>query len=104
MIYRISHYIFIYAFLFFFQPELEEKNYQPIKYGTTTGIDDDKLTNIIFHEWKNIWKDVRRQDIGWKQKLMYLFGPPGWSHNGERLTSEQMREKEVHLNNEQGTR
>jgi hypothetical protein len=24
----------------------------------------------------------------------YLFGPPGWSHDGSRKTSEQMREEE----------
>lgn len=82
-----------------FQPELPEEEYQPIRYGTTTGIDDGKLTNVIFHEWKNIWKDMRRNDIGWKHKLRYLFGPPGWSHNGERLTSEQMRQKEQLVKN-----
>jgi sterol desaturase/sphingolipid hydroxylase (fatty acid hydroxylase superfamily) len=87
-----------------FQPELDQKEYQPIRYGTTTGIDDDKLTNIIFHEWKNIWKDLRRNDITWKNKLRYIFGPPGWSHNGERLTSEQLRQKELHLKNEYRTR
>ncbi len=78
-----------------FQPELPGDKYQPIRYGTTTGLDDGKLTNIIFHEWKNIWKDLRRRDISWKEKWMYLFGPPGWSHNGERMTSDQMRENEL---------
>jgi hypothetical protein len=87
-----------------FQPELDEKQYQPIRYGTTTGMDDDKLTNIIFHEWKNIWRDLRRADISWKDKWNYVFGPPGWSHNGERLTSNELREKELHLNIEQGAR
>jgi hypothetical protein len=24
----------------------------------------------------------------------YLFGPPGWSHDGSRQTSDQMRETE----------
>lgn len=87
-----------------FQPELGAQEYQPIRYGTTTGLDDDKLTNIIFHEWRNIWKDLRRTDISWKHKFMYLFGPPGWSHNGERLTSNQLREKELHLKTQNGTR
>jgi hypothetical protein len=80
-----------------FQRELSKDEYQPIRYGTTTGIDDSKLTTVIFHEWKNIWADMRRHDIGWREKFMYLLGPPGWSHNGERYTSDQMREKERQL-------
>jgi len=29
-----------------------------------------------------------------------LFGPPGWSHDGTRLTSEQLRAQEVTSNTE----
>jgi Sterol desaturase len=93
-----------------FQPELDPEEYQPIRYGTTTGLDDDKLTSIIFHEWRNIWQDLRRPHLSFKEKFMYLFGPPGWSHNGERMTSEQLRlaerlrEKELHLKIEHGPR
>jgi sterol desaturase/sphingolipid hydroxylase (fatty acid hydroxylase superfamily) len=76
-----------------FQPELPAKAYQPIKYGTVSPVDQG-LSNIIFHEWKSIWKDIRRKDISWKYKWMYLFGPPGWSHDGKRMTSEQLRQHE----------
>lgn len=74
-----------------FQQELAEEDYQPIRYGTTSPLEDESLPNIIFHEWKNIWQDLRRRDITWRQKWKYLFGPPGWSHDGQRMTSEQMR-------------
>ena len=77
-----------------FQPELPSSKYQPIKYGTTSDLEDDSLPHFIFHEWKNIWKDVCRKDARWKQKLLYVFGPPGWSHDGKRMTSEQMRQAE----------
>lgn len=77
-----------------FQPELPEENYQPLKYGLTKPIGRETPVNIIFHEWKNIAKDLRRKDISWKNKLGYLFGPPGWSHDGSRKTSDQMREAE----------
>jgi len=38
---------------------------------------------------------VTRKDIGWKEKWQYVFGPPGWSHDGSRLTSQQMRQAEL---------
>lgn len=77
-----------------FQPELPAHEYEPIRYGTTSTLEDTRLTHVIFHEWKNIWKDVRRKDISWKEKWMYIFGPPGWSHDGKRMTSDQMRQQE----------
>jgi hypothetical protein len=41
-----------------------------------------------------MWKDVARKDLTWKEKWGYLFGPPGWSHDGSRLTSDEMRAEE----------
>jgi len=77
-----------------FQPELEEKEYQPVKYGLTKPLEKETPVSIIFHEWSSIRKDLRRKDIGWKEKWWYIFGPPGWSHDGSRLTSEEMRLQE----------
>lgn len=74
-----------------FQPELPPSVYQPIQYGITHPLKNDTIPVIIFHEWSALIKDVRRKDINFKQKLMYVFGPPGWSHDGTRVTSEQMR-------------
>jgi sterol desaturase/sphingolipid hydroxylase (fatty acid hydroxylase superfamily) len=77
-----------------FQAELPESEYQPIKYGLTSPLEKENPKTIIFHEWDSIRKDIRREDIGWKEKWWYLFGPPGWSHDGSRLTSDQLREAE----------
>jgi sterol desaturase/sphingolipid hydroxylase (fatty acid hydroxylase superfamily) len=65
-----------------FQPELPE------------AIEKETPVTLVFHEWNNMWKDLRRKDISWKHKFGYLFGPPGWSHDGSRLTSNQLREIE----------
>jgi sterol desaturase/sphingolipid hydroxylase (fatty acid hydroxylase superfamily) len=70
-----------------FQPELPESKYQKIKYGLTSNVKNPNALNIVFHEWKSITEDLKRRDI-------YLFGPPGWSHDGSRLTSRQMRIQE----------
>ena len=77
-----------------FQPELPPEEYQPIKYGLTKPLEKETPVTLIFHEWNTIRKDVTQKGLNWKQRWMYLFGPPGWSHDGSRMTSEQLREKE----------
>jgi sterol desaturase/sphingolipid hydroxylase (fatty acid hydroxylase superfamily) len=81
-----------------FQPELEEDEYQPIKYGLTKNIEKPNAVTIVFHEWKQMWKDVFQKNITLRQRLGYLFGPPGWSHDGSRLTSEELRALEEDKN------
>ncbi len=81
-----------------FQPELNPKEYQPLKYGLTKNIETPTATNIVFHEWKEILKDVTRKGLSLKQRLNYLLGKPGWSHDGSRLTSEELRAKEDEKN------
>jgi sterol desaturase/sphingolipid hydroxylase (fatty acid hydroxylase superfamily) len=80
-----------------FQPELPEEEYEVLKYGLTKNIEKHTPTNIIFHEWIQLWKDIRQDDIGFKEKWNYIFGPPGWSHDGSRMTSEQLREEEQNI-------
>ncbi len=74
-----------------FQPELPEQEYQKINYGLTKPLNKTNAATIVFHEWNQMAKDISRRDISFKQKLKYIFGPPGWSHDGSRQTSEQMR-------------
>lgn len=63
-----------------FQQELSTEEYEPIRYGLAKPMEETNLFMIIFHEWINIMKDVKRKDIGWRERLRYIFGPPGWSH------------------------
>ncbi len=78
-----------------FQHELPAHEYQPIRYGLTSNVENPNAVNLVFHEWKNITKDITRKDLSWKQRLGYLFRAPGWSHDGSRLTSGQLRMKEM---------
>jgi sterol desaturase/sphingolipid hydroxylase (fatty acid hydroxylase superfamily) len=77
-----------------FQPELHSEEYQPIKYGLTKPLEKEDPAHIVLHEWKSIGKDLRRKNLSLKQRLLYLFGPPGWSHDGSTHTSSQMRQLE----------
>ncbi|HYF30694.1 MAG TPA: sterol desaturase family protein [Chitinophagaceae bacterium] len=78
-----------------FQEELPATAYEPIRYGLTKPLENKNPANIIFHEWVGIWKDMRRNDIRWNTKMKYLFKPPGWSHDGSRQTSNEMRQLHI---------
>jgi sterol desaturase/sphingolipid hydroxylase (fatty acid hydroxylase superfamily) len=62
------------------------------RYGLVKNIGTFNLIWAAFHEWVGIARDVWRAP-GLKAKLGYAFGPPGWSHDGSRDTSETIREK-----------
>jgi sterol desaturase/sphingolipid hydroxylase (fatty acid hydroxylase superfamily) len=66
------------------------------EYGLVTNISTYNPIKIAFAEWGTIIKDVWNAP-GLLNKLKYLFAPPGWSHDGSRKTTEQLRE-EAELN------
>ncbi len=70
-----------------FTPELDED--RP-RYGLVRNLGTFNIFWAAFHEWAGIARDVWRAP--WRAKLGYAFGPPGWSHDGSRLTSEKIRE------------
>ncbi len=77
-----------------FQPELPPSAYQPIQYGLTQNIEKQDAFTLVFHEWKQLWKDATQKGISFATRLSYVFGPPGWSHDGSRQTSKELLKKE----------
>ena len=69
--------------------QAEEAN-EKVKFGLTTNIKTYNPLKMVFHEWKNIFMDIRKAPT-LKAKLLYVFGPPGWSHDGSTKTSSQLR-------------
>lgn len=63
-----------------------------IEYGVTKSPDSYNPLVILTHEYKDIWKDMKRSPK-LKHKFIYAFGPPGWSHDRSTLTIKQMRQK-----------
>jgi sterol desaturase/sphingolipid hydroxylase (fatty acid hydroxylase superfamily) len=68
-----------------FQPELDE---EPCRYGIVKNLGDFNLLRVAFHEWAGMVRDVLTHP---RHSLGYVFGPPGWSHDGSRETSENLR-------------
>ncbi len=59
-------------------------------YGLTTNINTFNPFKIAFWEWWMLVKDVWHAP-NVKAAMGYLFGPPGWSHDGSRKTSRQLQ-------------
>lgn len=66
-----------------FQRELSAEEYEPIRYGLAKPLTSHNLFHIIFHEWQNIWGDISRKDLSWRDRMKYVFGRPGWNKGSE---------------------
>lgn len=61
-----------------------------IKYGVTHAPDSYHPITILTHEYKDIWRDMKKS-TNWYHKFMYVFAAPGWSHDGSTQTIKQQR-------------
>jgi sterol desaturase/sphingolipid hydroxylase (fatty acid hydroxylase superfamily) len=69
----------------------EEMPAEAPTYGITKPIENPfHPVHIITHEWKELGKDLRKTR-SLKDKLKYLFNPPGWSHDGSSRTSKELQ-------------
>ncbi len=68
---------------------------QPLADRPRYGIVGNLLTfnplRICFHEWQSMIRDATRRGLTPRQRLGYLFGPPGWSHDNSRRTSAELK-------------
>ena len=70
----------------------EEEEKEPVRYGLTENIKSHQPAHVVFHEWKSMFHDVAKTN-SLKEKLKYLFAPPGWSHDGSKKTANQLRKE-----------
>lgn len=70
----------------------EELPGEPPRYGLTKQMENQGITDTVFHEWKAIGDDFK-QPVDWRTKLKYLFKAPGWSPDGSRETSKDLQRK-----------
>ena len=71
----------------------KEDEAHPIEFGIRKDTPYKSFMDVVTYEIKQIIKDTR-QPLAIKQKLKYLFGPPGYSHDGSRQTTKQLRHHE----------
>jgi len=61
-----------------------------VKFGVIHAPDSYNPLVILTHEYKDIWNDMKKSPNLW-HKFMYVFGPPGWSHDGSTMTVRQQQ-------------
>lgn len=69
----------------------EEREERP-RYGIVKNLTTFNPVMIAFHEWIGIAKDLRGAK-SLKEIGGYLFGPPGWSPDGSRMTSAMIKDR-----------
>ena len=75
-----------------YEPELE-----PVVYGLTRNVGSHNPVTLTFHEARAMFRDVARPGP-LRQRLMYLFGPPGWQpQSAPELAPEPRRTRLLHL-------
>jgi sterol desaturase/sphingolipid hydroxylase (fatty acid hydroxylase superfamily) len=71
-----------------FTPELATA---PPHYGLVRNIGTFNPLRVAFHEFIAIARDLIRPGLTLGQRLGYLFAPPGWSHDGSRMTTADLK-------------
>jgi len=71
-----------------FVPELDED--MP-RYGIVKNVGTFNPLKVAFHEWIDMFRDAFQPGLTITERLAYLFAPPGWSHDGSRKGSEELK-------------
>lgn len=75
-----------------FVPEQDEEK---VDFGLVHNIGTFNPIRVAFHEWVGIFKDMTQSGLTLRERLMYAVAPPGWSHDGSRDGSEQIKAKHL---------
>lgn len=71
-----------------FVPEQDD---EPVDYGLVQNLGTFNPLRVAFHEWVGLFRDVLQPGLTLRQRLAYAFAPPGWSHDGSRQTSADLK-------------
>ena len=73
-----------------FQPELESEK---VKYGLVVNIKSYNPIVIAFNEWGALFKDLIIKNASLRNRIKYLYKPPGWKHDGTGKLSADLKEE-----------
>lgn len=75
-----------------FVPELDDEKPD---YGLVQNIATFNPLRVAFHEWVALFRDVVQPGLSLRQRLAYAFGPPGYSHDNSRDTTQEIKAKHL---------
>lgn len=71
-----------------FIPEEKEES---CRYGLVTDLGTFNPLRVAVHEWVGIIQDMWHAK-SWRDRVLFLLAPPGWTPDGSRMTSDMIRE------------
>ncbi|PHP67966.1 C-5 sterol desaturase [Zhengella mangrovi] len=78
---------------------VEEVPEDPPRYGIVKNLATWNPVKVAFHEWVAMARDALfTRGLTLRQRLGYLFMPPGWSHDGSRQGSAEIKADYVRRN------
>ena len=69
----------------------EEGLNEEMRYGIIKNLGTFNPLRVATHEFVGIFKDIFAPGLSIKQRFAYLFAVPGWSHDGSRQTSDDVK-------------
>jgi sterol desaturase/sphingolipid hydroxylase (fatty acid hydroxylase superfamily) len=69
---------------------VEERADLPCRYGLVKPLRSSNPFVFNFFEWRALLRDLV-QARSWRERALYLFGPPGWRPDGRGWTTEDVR-------------
>lgn len=69
---------------------IEERDDEAMTYGLVKNVETYNPIKIAFAEWLGIFRDALRPGLTLRQRIGYVFAPPGYSHDGSRMGSEEI--------------
>lgn len=73
-----------------FQPELKSEK---VQYGLVVNIKTYNPIFIAFNEWGALFKDLNTKNTSVRDRIKYLYKPPGWKHDGTGKLSTDLKEE-----------
>jgi sterol desaturase/sphingolipid hydroxylase (fatty acid hydroxylase superfamily) len=69
----------------------QEEKGEKLNYGIIKNLGTFNPLRIATHEFVGIFKDITIKGLSFPQRLAYIFAVPGWSHDGSRETSDDIK-------------
>ena len=69
----------------------EEADGDILQYGIIKNIATFNPFRLATHEFISIFQDMTKPGLSLKQRFAYVFAVPGWSHDGSRQTSDDIK-------------
>ncbi|WP_460553145.1 sterol desaturase family protein [Ferruginibacter profundus] len=76
-----------------FQKEEQE---EPVEFGIRKATPYKDFADVVTYEIKQLVNDTRKP-VAFKQKMKYLFGPPGYSHDGSTQTTRELQKQQARV-------